>query len=322
MPSVDANSFRLTDHWIRVHPEQGIQSAAHSARFGSLVNPRQEFLRIIVVSTRENAEAALGRVKQEQPFSTVARDVSADPTAPGGGYIGAMKLSEMDPKLAAAAALLPYGGTSGVVDLGDRCVILHRLPRDFKWKAGQLFRQASALKKQGNLKAAADKDQQALQIYPYFLRALVLMGSLVGEAGDSQRAFHILQFAVQSYPTDASARFDLALTLKKRPSEQIAALRRVIEMDPDMVAAYQTLGAALYSAGKPKHAIEAFRQGLRIDPLSAILEYDLGLALKQQGDQAGAIRALSLAAKLDPEIGRRSKGKPAVHSFVSIWKRQ
>lgn len=321
MPSVDANSFRLTDHWIRVHPEQGIRAAAHSPHFGSLVTPRQEFLRIIVVKTREKAEAALQHLKQGRPFSKVARNISADPTAPGGGYIGAMKLSEMDPKLATAAASLPYGGTSGVVDLGDRCVLLHRLPRDFKWNADQLFRQAAALNKQGKLKAAADKDQQALQIYPYFLRALVLMGSLVGESGDSQRAFQILQFAVQSYPTDASSRFDLALTLKKQPSEQIAALRSVIEMDPDMVAAYQTLGAALYSAGEPKDAIETFRRGLQIDPLSAILEYDLGLALKRQGDRAGATRALSLAAKLDPEIGQRTQGKPVVHSFVSVWKR-
>ncbi|MGH9581959.1 MAG: cytochrome c3 family protein [Bryobacteraceae bacterium] len=310
MPSVVENSFRLTDHWIRVHPEQGINSSMRNGNFGSLVAPRREFLRIIVAENLEKAGTALQRLKKGDPFSDVAHDMSADPSAPGGGYIGEMQLSQIDPKLAAAAALLPYGGTSGVIDLGDRRVILHRLPRDFKWKADQLFQQASALKNRGELKAAADKDQQALRAYPYFLRALVLMASIVGQAGDSQRAFDILRFAVQFYPKDASAQFDLALTLGKQPSEQIEAFRRAIELDPDMVAAYQSLGAALYSAGQPQSAVETFRQGLRIDPLSAVLYYDLGLALKRQGDQSGATRALSIAAKLDPEIGARDE-RPA-----------
>lgn len=307
MPAVVENSFRLTDHWIRVHPEQGIPGNGHLSRFGSLATPRQEFLRIIVVGTRAQAEAALQRLQKGDAFRAIAHDLSADPSAPGGGYIGAMNLSEMDPKLAAAAALLPYGGTSGAIDLGDRYVILHRLSRDFKWKAGQLYRQASALQEKGDLKAAADKDQQALEVYPYFLRALVLMARLIGQAGDAPRAAQILRFAVQTYPKDASAQFDLALTLKKQPSEQIGAFRRAIELDPDMVAAYQSLGAALYSAGQPQQAIDTFRQGLQIDPLSAILYYDLGLALKQQGDKGGAGRALALATKLDPGIAAHKR---------------
>lgn len=302
MPSVVENSFRLTDHWIRVHPEQGGIPSAQVSRFGSFVRPRREFLRIIVVEDRTETDAALQRLKKGDSFSAIAKDVSGDPSAPGGGYVGSMDLSQMDPKLAAAAASLPYGGTSGAVDLGDRFVILHRLERDFKWKANQLYLQASALQKRGELKAAADKDQQALEVYPYFLRALVLMARIVGQAGDSQRALKILRFAAEFYPKDASAQFDLALTLKDRPSEQIEAFRHAIELDPDMVAAYQSLGAALYSAGQPQPAIDTFRQGLRIDPLSATLYYDLGLALKQQGDKVGASSALLLAEKLDPEI--------------------
>ena len=100
--------------------------------------------------------------------------------------------------------------------------------------------------------------------------------------------------------------FNLALTLVKQPAAQIEALRHTIEIDPDMVAAYQSLGAALYSTGQSPAAIEAFRDGLQIDPLSAVLYYDLGLALKEQGDSAGAERALALAGKLDPEIAARS----------------
>jgi Flp pilus assembly protein TadD len=72
-----------------------------------------------------------------------------------------------------------------------------------------------------------------------------------------------------------------------------------------MVAAYQSLGATLHSAGQAPAAIETFR-GLQIDPLSAVLYYDLGLTMKEQGDVAGAKRAFDLAAKLDPEIASRN----------------
>ncbi len=306
MPSIQQGSFLMTDHWIRVHPEQGIKTAAHDEKLRSRIQPKREFLRIIVAENRAKAETASQRLASGVSFADVAHAMSIDPTAPGGGFIGEMQLSQMDPKLAAAATQLQYGETSPVIDLGDRCIILHRLSRDFKWDANQLFLKASALKSSGDLKGAIDKDQQALQIYPYFLRALVFMGTTLGETGDAQRASEILGFAVQFYPKDASAQFDLGLTLQHRPSEQIEAFRRAIELDPDLTSAYESLGAALYSAGQSQSAIEVFRKGLQVDPLSALLNYDLGLALTQQGDKEGGQRALTLAKKLDPEVAPKT----------------
>ncbi|MDQ2949555.1 MAG: peptidylprolyl isomerase, partial [Acidobacteriota bacterium] len=306
MPSVQSNSFRLTDHWIRTHPEQGIKATKLDERLRSQVPAKREFLRIIVVADHQQAELAKQRLEKGDAFAHVARQISIDATAAGGGYIGEMELSQMDAKLAAAASKLAYGETSGIVDLGDHCVLLHRMPRDFKWDANRLLQEASALKTHGDLKSAIDKDRQALEIYPYFLRALIFMGSTLGEAGEAERASEILRFAAEFYPKDASSQFDLGLTLGKRPAEQIQAFQRAIDLNPDMTAAYESLGAALYSAGQAQSAISVFHKGLQIDPLSAKLNFDLGLALKQQGDEAGAKRALDLAAKLDPEIAVRS----------------
>ena len=39
MPSVQSNSFRLTDHWIRSHPEQGIKGAKLDERLSSQIPP-------------------------------------------------------------------------------------------------------------------------------------------------------------------------------------------------------------------------------------------------------------------------------------------
>ena len=305
MPSIQSNSFRLTDHWIRVHPEQGIKAGRQSDNFRSLVPPKGEYLQIIVTGDRTKAEGARRRLDKGDSFYHVAHDVSIDPTAPGGGFIGEVQLAGMDPRLAAAAAPLPYGGTTAIIRQGDRCIILHRLPRDFKWDANRLFEEAVTLREHGDFKGAVEKDQEALTAYPYFLRALIFMGTTLGEAGGAGRASEILAFAVQSYPEDASAQFDLGLTLGNEPAMQIQAFRHAIELDPDMVAAYESLGAALASAGQISNAIQVFRKGLAVDPLCAILYYDLGLALMQQADAAGAKQAFSLAAKLDPEIAAR-----------------
>jgi tetratricopeptide (TPR) repeat protein len=306
MPVVSRNAFHLTDHWIRVHPEQITQPAKHDDSRRSRVPPRREALRILVAENRDNAETAQQRLEKGDPFTQVAHDLSIEPTASGGGYIGEMDLSQMESKLALAASALQYGETSGIVDLNGRWVILHRMPRDFKWHATQLFQEATALKMRGDLKGAVERDRQALELYPYFLRALVFMGTSLGESGEVQRATGVLRFAVRSYPKDPSAQFDLALTLGHQPSEQIAAFQRALDLDPDMIAVYESLGAALYAAGQPDEAIEAFRKGLQVNPLSAFLYYDLGLALTKNGNETDAARALALAKAIDPAIDRKN----------------
>jgi tetratricopeptide (TPR) repeat protein len=305
MPSVQSDSFRLTDHWIRVHPEPGSRARSPDESLRSQVIPKREFLRLIMVESDAKMKAATTRLAQGEQFRVVAHDLSEDATAPGGGFIGDVALTDLDPRISAAIAHLPKGADSDVVVVGNNRLILHRLSRDFKWEANRLFEEAVDLNTRGDRVGAIAKDQQALDFYPYLLRGLVLMGTMLGEAGDATRASAVLGFAAQFYPQDASTQFDLALTLGKQPAKQIEALRRTIEMDPDMIAAYQSLGAALYATGQQAAAIDTFRRGLHIDPLSAVLYYDLGLALKEQGDGAGASRALGLAARLDPEIAAR-----------------
>ena len=302
MPSVPVNGFEVADHWIGVHPEQGVKPEKRNASLRSLVTPKREYLEIIATDDRGKAEAALQRLAAGEPFYDVAHATSIDPTAPAGGYLGDVQLSDMDPHLADAAAQLWYGDSSGILEQGGRYLILHRLPRDFRWQANQLFLEAVQSRALGERKTAMAKAQAALKMYPYFLRAHIFMGAQTREAGDAARAAYILAFAAQSYPSDAFAQFQYALTLRSQPARQMEAFRRAIELEPDMVAAYESLGAVLASSGDISGAIQVFRQGLTIDPLSAILNYRLGVALQHQGDEAGAKQFFSLAAKLDSDI--------------------
>ncbi len=307
MPSIPMNGFKVADHWIAVHPEQNIKAAKMAdANLRSLVTPKREYLEMIATGDRVKAEGALQRLAGGELFYDVAHQTSIDATAAAGGYVGDVQLSDMDPRLADAAAHLWYGETSGIIEQESRYVILHRLPRDFKWQANELFLQAIRLRTLGDREGAVAKAQAALKIYPYFLRAHIFMGTQIGEMGNAGRAAYILAFAAQSYPADAFAQFQYALSLGKQPGTQAEALRRAIELEPDIVAAYEKLGAALVASGDMPGAIEVFRQGLAINPLSAALNNYLGRALRQQGDEAGAKRCLALAAKLDSDIASRA----------------
>jgi predicted CXXCH cytochrome family protein len=310
MPQVDQGVFHMTDHWIRVHPEQGIQSAKRDPSLRSEIPPLREFLRILVVDEKQKAEGAAARLSKGEAFSDVAKDISMDGTAPGGGYFGEMWLSDMEPNLAAAAVQLGYGESSGIIDLGNRWMMLQRMPRDFKEDADKLFEQASVLKAGGDIKGALEKGAQALKVYPYFLRALIFMGATLGETGDLKRGSEVLAFTARLYPKDAAAQFDLGLTLGALgdATGQIEAFRRAIELDPDNVAVYESLGAALYSAGDWKSAIEACHAGLQIDPLRAGLYFNLSLMLAQHGDTEGSKRARDLAIQIDPRLLSRPAG--------------
>jgi Flp pilus assembly protein TadD len=308
MPSKKLGSFHLVDHQIRVHPEQGVQSRKSDEGLRSEIRPVREFLRIIVAKNREQAEEAGQRLRQGEAFSRVARELSSA-TGLTGGYMGAKLLSELDPALASTASTLAYGQTSGIIEAGERWIILHRMPRDFKWEADQRQREAEVLRLGGDPAGALEKCQQALIAYPHFLRALTFMGMTFGKSGNPQRGIDVLRVATALYPNDAGAEFDLALILDElgHRTEAMEAYRRAVALDPDLVSAYAYLGRTLYSNEDLQGAINVFRQGLQVDPLSAELYYGLGLALTRHGNVSGAKRAIALASQIDPDVANGKK---------------
>ncbi len=303
MPGVQVDSFRVTDHWIRIQPDSSPRHRTQDPAFRSQVIPKREFLRLISVATDEDMKAVKERLAKGEPFGSVAHDLSVDQSAAAGGFIGDLALADMTPELRAAAVHLQKDSESDVIRVGNTLILLHRQSRDFRWIAGQLIREAQNLNDRGDRTLAIKEAKQALDSYPYQLRGLNLMGMMFRQAGDVNRARAILGFAAQTYPQDAATQFHFAL-LQDTPN-QIEQLRRAIELDPDIVAAYQSLGATLSASGQYTAAIETFRAGLTINPLSAVLYYDLGIALREHGDATEAANALALAVRLDPKIAAR-----------------
>jgi Flp pilus assembly protein TadD len=315
MPSVEMGPLHLVDHAIRVHPEQGVPAVTPGAALRTQIRPVSEYLRLIATNSSEAAAAARNRLQSRESFYKVAREASIDPAAPIGGYLGRKTLAELDPKLADEAARLGHGETSAVFESAGRWVILQRLSRDFRLQAEQLERQAEDLATRDDPVAAIGKAQEALIVYPHFLRALDFIGVTLAAAGNPKRAAEVLSTATRFYPNDAGTEFALgsALELLNDKAGAAAAYQRAISLEEDFTAAYGNLGRISYSLGDWQSAIATFRRGLQINPLSAELNYDLGLALTRSGDVAGARQALALALRLDPtltEPGVRKRGVP------------
>jgi tetratricopeptide (TPR) repeat protein len=323
MPSVDKGPLHLVDHLIRVHPEQAIRPENHTVGLRSQIKPVSEYLRMLTTDSAEAAATALGRIAKGERFYTVARESSVDSSAAIGGYLGRKTLAELGSDLGDRAARLDYGQTSQVVQSGGRWIILQRLPRDFRWNAEQVEREAEDLASRGDAAGAIGKAQEALTIYPHFLRALNLIGTIFVNSGNPKKGVEVLRVATHLYPEDAGTEFALAsaLGLMGDQIKASAAYKRVIVQEPDFIAAYLNLGMMSYAAGDWRTAISIFRQGLRVDPMCAELYYQLSLALGRSGDASGAKEAMAIAGKLNPALvsaDSRNSGRPnRLDSFFS-----
>jgi tetratricopeptide (TPR) repeat protein len=305
MPSVEMGPLHLVDHVIRVHPEQKVHVVNHSPALNTQVQPISEYLRIIATNTAAAAAAARERLGKGESFYKVARETSVDRTAEIGGYLGREVLAHLSDGVSREAATrLAYGDISPIIRDGERWLILERLPRDFRWEAEQLEIEAENFAARGDALSAIDKAQQALMIYPQFLRAIRLIGLTFAQSGNPMKGAAVLTTAARLYPEDPGAAFALASTRELLADKAGAseAYRRAISLEPDLTAAYANLGMISYSAGDWQSAITTFRQGLQIDPMSAELNYNLGLALKRSGDTRAAHQATALARRLDPDF--------------------
>jgi Flp pilus assembly protein TadD len=310
MPSVEMGPLHLVDHVIRVHPEQKVQVVRHGLEQKTQIRPVSEYLRMITTTTAGAAASARDRIRGGESFYKVARELSVDQFAAIGGYLGRKTIAELSSTaLSDAAARLGYGETSQAVESGGLWIVLQRLPRDFRWNAEELQRQAEDLAARGDALGAIGKAQEALMIYPQFLRAISFIGIAFTQSGNPKKGAEVLGTATRLYPQDAGAEFALASALELLHDQAGAsnAYQQVIALEPDFTAAYVSLGMISYANGDWQSAITTFRQGLHIDPLSADLNYDLGLALTRSGDAAGGNDAIALARKLDAGLHERAE---------------
>jgi len=145
-------------------------------------------LQVIVVDTESKAQEALERLKKGEKFSTVAAQMSIDPTASNGGYVGEAEVASLRPELRAAVESLQPEQVSGVVRVPTGFVILKLLGRKQEPKA------------QSNTLAPASAEQGA-----------------TGQGMGPNRDLHLAGKGAIQYPVDVAGQVLADMLFQKFP---------------------------------------------------------------------------------------------------------
>lgn len=196
-----------------------------------------------------------------------------------------------------------------------------------------------ALRRLGELAAAKQAHEKALQLNPRLQEAKLGLALVEQQSGDSKAAIEKIQQivaqkesatayfyqgtalhqqakleeaetafrkALELDPSYAEARVNLGLILNQQDKFDAAVneFKQAIRNDPKLAAAHFNLGVTLQAQGQLEPAIAAYREAINIDPNNAEANYNLGLALNKQGKTEPAIAAYKEAIRINPDYAK------------------
>ncbi|MFQ5738544.1 MAG: tetratricopeptide repeat protein [Acidobacteriota bacterium] len=293
---------------------------------------RSLFLRLLVVRSRQTATRALDLLQGGTPFGELARQFSIDPSGPRGGWLGRVKLNQLNDEFRRVAEHLRPGSASRIFNSGGDFVILYRMARAFQARAIRLQEEGEVLFRQGEIGEAIERYRQALAVNPDLAQAYFSLGVAYGEAGEVEKERESYQEAIRIAPDFAQAHYNLGRLLMAQ-GESAAAVRRLrkaVEIKADYAEALVNLSALYLARGEARAAIDAARRAVEINPLLASAHYNLGVALGH-GDLEAALDSFEMAATIDPGrldaqlnaavallgLGRRRAAKERLEGIVS-----
>jgi tetratricopeptide (TPR) repeat protein len=144
-----------------------------------------------------------------------------------------------------------------------------------------------ALLEQFKYKEGADSFRRALQLDPKLSLARINLAIALYNVPDAAGAQREAQAAAVAAPAAPQAPYILALLAKSqsRAEDAVAALQRVLKIDPSDVGANVNLGQIYSQQRKYAEAIAAFRTALAAEPYNATALYNLGTALLRAGQR-------------------------------------
>jgi tetratricopeptide (TPR) repeat protein len=112
---------------------------------------------------------------------------------------------------------------------------------------------------------AAEQAVEILKVVPGHPGAALLLGSARRAAGNPAAALAVLQPLIAAHPTWAVAHFELGLTLSDLEwhDDAMSALRRAVELRPDLPEAWREIGDRLALRGDTEGAHAAYAQHIK-----------------------------------------------------------
>jgi tetratricopeptide (TPR) repeat protein len=169
--------------------------------------------------------------------------------------------------------------------------------------------EALALLNNGRIEEAEGLMAEVLRDHPRSDEAHLTMGKVLIRAGAPDEAQKALRRAIELNPDLVSGYFLLAGAQMLRHDYDAARgnYLRTIELKPTHALAHLNLGNCLLKQGKRAKALGAFRDAVRHGPDLAAAHLELGALLLQDGEAAEALPHLETAVRLDGK-NERARG--------------
>jgi len=218
----------------------GIMSCANPNQKPGAIRSEPVPTRIILVKTKDQALDILQKLEQGASFARLARQHSIQATAEKFGYLGEMRLWDLNPLFQEAIGRLGPGEHSGVIETADGFAILSVVD------ASHLAEGLSRFTEKDFQKAALELERDT------YLNP------------DHAQAYHYLGLAYEELG---------------QPEKSLSAFQALAELNPTYPAAQSNLGLADYRAGRFEEAIVAFTEALVQSPGDAVIMNNLAWCL-------------------------------------------
>jgi tetratricopeptide (TPR) repeat protein len=167
--------------------------------------------------------------------------------------------------------------------------------------AGEVFRQATMLHREGRLAEAAQLYRTVLRVAPDHVESLHSLGFICNQVGRFADAVALFEKALAGDPNAARIHNDLGIALQglQRQEAAVGHYRDAARLAPELIEAHNNLGNALHALGRTQEAIAAFGDALSLQPGSAEIHNNFGIALAALGhhDEAVVHYRTALAAR-------------------------
>ncbi len=159
---------------------------------------------------------------------------------------------------------------------------------------------AKLQEKAGKNESALEKYDQALELDPKYLPALLGIARLHDRTGDYEKALAAYKKATIAHPESAAAFNDLGLCYARanRLTDSVTALQRAVAIDGEKALYRNNLATVLVEVGRSD---EAYRTLVKIHG-EGIAHYNVGYLLNKRGEKERALEQFRLAAKVDPNL--------------------
>ena len=162
---------------------------------------------------------------------------------------------------------------------------------------------AFSLYDSGDLSEAERLCRLVLQKVPHQVDAMQLLGIILKQKGQYDKAAQCLYEAIRQAPGHAHLHNNLGMVLHKMDKlhEAVSEFNRAIEIQPDFAKAHNNLGVTLMKLGRMVEAITSYRQAIRLQDDFKEAYNNIGLVLKKIGELDNAITSYKKAISIDPE---------------------